>query len=479
MSGFGALSSLSVRALHNGNEPGITGVMPLRDDETWRIRDPVHGLIVFGGSGDGERDETDRIAWRLLDTREFQRLRRIRQLGFSDLVFPGATHSRFAHSVGVYHTARLLADVIACRQGGRDPERERVALLAALLHDIGHGPFSHVFESVGEEGPGEEHEDWGAEIVNGETEVNCVLREVDETLPGQVAALLKADVPTDIYASIVSSQLDADRLDYVRRDRLATGVNFAHIDCDWLFDCLDVGTITIGEQEPYEVPCFFLDPKGLHIAEEYLEARFRLYRMVYMHKTTRAAEKMLEIVLARASVVGKDATQDNPLLRYLTASDPALGAYLALDDSTVWAALATLAEENYPGISGIAGRLRDRQLYKCVDIGTRGEPGGNLHGRFRKALKESAIPRRDDVLYDDPTVTPYKLYDFLSTSALNKVLVKPRSDMPEPVDVLDHSPTVRALESMQRRRLTRIYAPDAETADDIRNLLREVEDAGR
>ena len=480
MSGLRVLSPFSgIHGLHHGNEPGILGVMASHDNETRRIRDPVHGLIVFGGSGDSERDETDRIAWRLLDTREFQRLRRIRQLGFSDLVFPGATHSRFAHSIGVYHTARFLADIIARRQGRRDAERERVALLAALLHDIGHGPFSHVFESVGEEGPRKGHEDWGAEIVKGKTEVNCVLREIDKTLPGEVAALLKADVPTDIYASIVSSQLDADRLDYVRRDRLATGVNFAHIDCDWLFDCLDVGTITIGEQEPYEVPCFFLNPKGLHIAEEYLEARFRLYRMVYMHKTTRAAEKMLETVLARVNMADSSATQGDPLLQYLTASTPTLGAYLALDDSAIWAALAILAEENFPGISEIARRLRNRQLYKCVDVGTRGEPGGNFLGRFRKALKGSAIPRRDEVLYDDPTVTPYKLYDFLSTSALNKVLVKPRSDMPEPVDVLDHSPTVQVLKSMQHRRLTRIYAPDAETADAIRNLLREVEDAGR
>ena len=120
----------------------------MNDKETQRIRDPVHGLIVFGGGNDAHQNETDRIAWRLLNTREFQRLRRIRQLGFSDLVYPGATHSRLAHAIGVYHTARRLIEVIRRRQDEthEDKERERVVLLAALLHDIGHGPFSHVFE---------------------------------------------------------------------------------------------------------------------------------------------------------------------------------------------------------------------------------------------------------------------------------------------------------------------------------------------
>jgi len=124
----------------------------VKNREVQRIRDPVHGLIVFGGGSDPHQNETDRIAWRLLNTREFQRLRRIRQLGFSDLVFPGATHSRFAHSVGVYHVARQIVDVVERRRREQnkqpDKERARVVLLAALLHDIGHGPFSHVFEEV-------------------------------------------------------------------------------------------------------------------------------------------------------------------------------------------------------------------------------------------------------------------------------------------------------------------------------------------
>ena len=233
---------------------------------TQRIRDPVHGLIVFGGGTEPHRNETDLIAWRLLNTLEFQRLRRIRQLGFSDLVFPGATHSRFAHSVGVYHMARRLADVIARRLSGeRDLDRERVALLAALLHDIGHGPFSHAFEAAaGAAGLRRRHEEWSAEIVRENTNVNRVLREADETLPEKIGTLLREDDRKDIYSAIVSSQFDADRLDYIQRDRLMTGVEFGHIDRDWLLDCLEVGAVTVGTDDPlevpFEVPCLYLGP---------------------------------------------------------------------------------------------------------------------------------------------------------------------------------------------------------------------------
>ena len=439
-----------------------------------RIRDPVHGLIVFGGK-DKHRSETDGIAWKLLNTREFQRLRRIRQLGFSDLVYPGATHSRFAHSIGVYHTARRLVDVIARRQGEKhDPDRARVALLAALLHDVGHGPFSHAFEVAATAADlSRRHEDWSAEIIQGNTEVNRVLREVDGHLPGEIGTLLKEEDSKDIFAAVVSSQFDADRLDYIQRDRLMAGVEFGHFDSDWLFDCLEVGSITMGEQTPYEAPCLFLGPKGVQVAEEYLEARYRLYRMVYMHKTTRAAEKMLEALLqtATSELEDDELAKREPVLRYFVS--PSLDSYLALDDASVWAALAIYAECGNPRVSRLAGRLRDRDLYKCVDIGVRDRTNGNLYLRFRRKLEERSAEENEDLLFDDPTVMPYRWYDFDDASALNKVLVKTREDMNEPEDIAEESPIVKALQG--RERIQRVYAPDSAKADELANMLKEMD----
>ena len=444
---------------------------------TNRIRDPVHGLIVFGGSGEPHRDETDRIAWDLLNTREFQRLRRIGQLGFFDLVFPGATHSRFAHSVGVYHLARRLARVIARWEGAaHDPERERVALLAALLHDVGHGPFSHSFEAAtGGLGAHRRHEEWSAEIILGDTALNRVLRAVDNALPEQIGRLLTDEDPKDIYGAIVSSQFDADRLDYIQRDRLMTGVEFGHIDLDWLFDCLEVGKIVVGGMNPFEAPCLYLGPKGVQVAEEYLEARFRLYRMVYMHKTARAAEKMLEALLGAviSDGGGEEAVRREPLLRFLTSERPSLGSYLALDDAAVWAAFSTWIDANLSErVSDLAGRLRDRELYKCVDIGVLDGQGEDLFGRFRRRLDESSLGWRGEVLFDDTAVTPYEWYDFDDASALNKVLVKTAGEGNGPRDIASVSDVVKALRPESR--IQRAYVPRPDQAEELERILKDV-----
>ena len=459
---------------------GVWGTMG--DDRKQRVRDPVHGLIVFGG-GDRHGNETDRIAWRLLDTREFQRLRRIRQLGFADLVYPGATHTRFAHSIGVYHVARRLVDVIARHRGSEhDGDRARVALLAALLHDVGHGPFSHVFESAAKAvmKQAKRHEDWSAEIVRGDTEVNRVLREEDPQLPDQVATLLKEEEAKDIYAAVVSSQFDADRIDYIQRDRMMTGVQFGHVDIDWLLDSLEVGSVTIGEPgNDVPVPCLYLGAKGLAIAEEYLVARVRLHWTVYMHKTTRSAEKMLESLLHAAafSLRGSALAHREPVLRYLTSEKPGLAEYLRLDDGTVWAALAEYAEcRQHPRVAELAHRLRDRNLYKCLEIGSRDRGNGNLYLRFRRALKERNDPWLDGLLFDEDKITSYVWHDFDNdASALNKVLVKIDSDRDEPQDIVEVSYIVRALhEGRLGHRLQRVYAPDQDVAAELDKILKEV-----
>jgi HD superfamily phosphohydrolase len=157
-----------------------------------RIRDPLHNLIEF------RADEFENAMWRAVETRSFQRLRRVKQLGFSDLVFPGATHSRLAHSVGVFHTARQLMRVIEEHMGSRsfEPTRAHVALAASLIHDLGHGPFSHSFEDVGRRLglQGADHEYvTDALIRNGE--VTEALRPLGSGFASDVADVIKRSGP--------------------------------------------------------------------------------------------------------------------------------------------------------------------------------------------------------------------------------------------------------------------------------------------
>ena len=233
-----------------------------------RIRDPLHDLIEFRNC------ELERTLWNVVETRAFQRLRRIKQLGFSDLVYPGASHSRFAHSIGVFHTARQLMDVVR-RDGTRDERsKEEKALAAALVHDLGHGPFSHAFEKVGKR--------LDLKLANHEAVSDALIRngEVAEVLNGQfgshwaddVADILKKDGQKTVHHAVVSSQFDADRLDYMRRDRLMTGTQHAAIDFTWLIANLEIGSVTFGvDDSPIgQIETFVLGPKAIHAAEAYV-----------------------------------------------------------------------------------------------------------------------------------------------------------------------------------------------------------------
>jgi uncharacterized protein len=377
-----------------------------------RIRDPLHNLVEFPA------DQFHDTIWRVIQTREFQRLRRIKQLGFSELVYPGANHSRFVHSIGVFHTARRLMQIIREHQEVKDWQdtRAKAALAASLVHDLGHGPYSHAFENVGKRLslPMAKHERITDLLVRS-GEVGTVLNGFMNGFASEVADVIAKAGPTNIYSAVVSSQFDADRLDYMRRDRLMTGTHHGAIDFEWLLSNLDVGTVPYGSDatKAGEIETFVLGPKALHAAETYLLGLFQLYATVYFHKATRGAEKIFTELLARLfelvlhGSVDKTGLNDrHPLIRFAKSPDD-LRSALALDDSAVGGALVMMTEAEDGLISDFAGRLRDRRLFKCIDVrekikekwGSRGT-GKTKGTRASKREEQRSLPKRESVSSD-------------------------------------------------------------------------------
>lgn len=348
----------------------------------------------------------DQLAWRLIATPEFQRLRRIRQLGVAEFVFPGATHTRFAHSIGVFHTARTLITIIRREIRERvDERRAEVAVIAALLHDLGHGPFSHTFEGVQKSrGAARKHEHWTADIIlNAEGGIRGLLEGHRAGFAEEVATLLAAEDPTDIYHAVVSSSFDADRLDYLRRDRLMTGTGAGAIDFDWLMEHIRVRPIEIdaadegASADAVLVQTFCLDSKALPAAEQFLLARYTLHEQVYFHKATRCIESMISRLLRLVSdmaktpdiaLVATGLSVDHALLRFFAASQPSVQDYLALDDMVITAALDAMRKAENEDIAELAARLRQRDLYKTLDLRAFGEDEGKQTQWARRIDRE-------------------------------------------------------------------------------------------
>lgn len=418
-----------------------------------------------------ERNDRDQLALRLINTQEFQRLRRIKQLGLSEFVFPGATHTRFAHSIGVFNNARRLVDLVERQTGKKDPQRALETCLTALLHDLGHGPFSHTFEKAQKKiHRQKKHEEWSADIIsNPEGEISKILGPV---LATSIASRLKKKDPSDIFDSIVASQFDADRLDYLRRDRHATGVEIGGVDFEWLLDALRVGEITVSHEndEIYTVPGLYLSEKGLRAAEGYLLARFHLYEQVYLHKATRCMESMLEQLLVSASKEVKAGSQsclfltkDSALTPFLAGQELSTAQYCALDDFTLWASITAWCSSTNTSIAEMARRLANRRLYKCVDIGRLQQRGSSEHAlmRFKKAIREYQIANPDHILLEDTVaLSPYTLHGYDEPGALQKVLIgKDEGGDKDPQDVASRSTIVGSLE---RVTIFRMYVEDEE-----------------
>lgn len=374
------------------------------------FRDPIHNLIAF------EDTPCDRLLLDLLDTREVQRLRRIKQMGMTELVFPGANHSRFAHSLGVLHTARLFLEQLERVSGHKLPEEQRAFLLAAaLVHDIGHGPFSHAFEQV----TGQRHEAFTHAILQDEaTQVHQTLRAFDRDMPRRLALFFDedadegqrtADLPPYL-AHIVAGQLDADRCDYLLRDSHATGTNYGTFDLAWMLAQLRPDPT--GKR-------FYLTRKGLSAAETYLFARFHMYRTVYYHKTSRAAEVMLkllfrrlkELIVAHGTEVGISTE-----FREFFSSQIRLTSYLDFDDHTITGLLKECSLSQDAILRQLGDGLLNRRLYKALDVSAMVPAlefsrivAFNL--RVTERLAQLGLDARYSFVEDSASDTPYEPYN--------------------------------------------------------------------
>lgn len=313
--------------------------------------DPLHGAIHLDGSIPAEALIID-----LIDLAAFQRLRRIRQLGPAFLTFHGAESSRFTHSLGVLHLARLALRHLE-RNHPQIGERRLLLYAAALLHDVGHGPLSH----SGEEMFGLSHEAWSARVIREDQNVRDRLEAEGQGTAEEVAQLLERSSGKDpAIRALVSSQLDCDRLDYLLRDSHSTGTSYGQLDLDRLLAGLVVapdGSLAV-------------HPRGLLAVEHYLVVRQLMYRSVYNHRLNVVCNWLLKRAIAVARRLGPQRVwADGPMADWLWRADNlSLISFLANDDVRTFYHLCRWQEEGPPELSDPCARLLNRRLLKALDV---------------------------------------------------------------------------------------------------------------
>lgn len=246
-----------------------------RTDEPKVLRDPVHGYIHVD----------QQVVWDCINDKWFQRLRRIKQMAGAHMVYHGAEHSRFSHSLGVYEIARRMGEEVADIKDALSP-RERVVLqLAGLLHDIGHGPYSHSFEEVS----GISHESLTCRIIEENTSITKILENASHGLSKEVADVIRHQSRNPLLPALISSQLDADRMDYLLRDTYFTGTSYGLFDLERILRTLRV----------HDGQKVVVKQSGMYAVENYIMARYHMYWQVYYHPVCRCHAVMLKSLFQR------------------------------------------------------------------------------------------------------------------------------------------------------------------------------------
>jgi hypothetical protein len=308
------------------------------------FRDPLYGYIHV----DYE------LLMNIINSSLFQRLRRVRQLSGVQMVFHGAEHSRFSHSLGVYEIANRFL-TIPDIGSALDDRSKMVFLCAALLHDIGHGAYSHAFEDVFKVN----HETIGASLIMENQELRRLLDAVDDMFASDVASVILKKKKFPLIEQLISSQLDVDRLDYLERDAYFTGTAYGHIDLDRL-----IRVIYIRKGK------LVFKYSGIHAIENYLIARYHMYWQVYYHAVSRAYEVNLEKIYSRVKdllLSGFQFKGDVEPLKGVIGNPKDLENYIRIDDYYINGLIASFTRSDDAILKSLANDFLNRRIWGYIN----------------------------------------------------------------------------------------------------------------
>ena len=311
------------------------------------FRDPVHNYITVNHP----------VIYDLINSKEFQRLRRVKQVSTTVFTFHGAEHSRFSHCLGVYEIARRVTEIFDTKFPEIwDTNEDLLTMVAALLHDVGHGAYSHTFEKLFDT----DHEAITQEIITSpDTEVNAILRQVSPDFPEKVASVINHTYHNKQVVQLISSQIDCDRMDYLLRDSYYSGANYGQFDLTRILRVI----------RPTKDSIVF-EYNGMHAVEDYIVSRFQMYMQVYFHPASRAMEVLLQNLLKRAKYLyhidNHFFEKTSPNLIPFLANQASLADYLSLDDGVMNTYFQAWISAEDDILADLASRFVNRKVFKSV-----------------------------------------------------------------------------------------------------------------
>lgn len=418
--------------------------------------DPVYGPIQLNLS-----DPTDSLLAQIIDTREFQRLRRIRQMGSAWLTFHGAEHSRFSHSIGALFVAKKILTHLANNSPEINNHKTEI-LVSALIHDIGHGPFSHTSEKL----TGFSHEFWTKRIIEENSEINSLLKKHNTDLPKKIISLFEYKAKPAYLSQIISSYVDCDRLDYLQRDSFFVGVPYGLTGSDRIISSLEI--------DEASKRLVIKESSGLDAIIHYLHARYSMYQQVYQHKKNLACDFMLRKIISRLK-------ENNPknisseLKDWLNIDNKSqekisLESYLRIDDYYLTTNIQEWAHENSTEsvLKDLCYSFITRKIFKSLEF--RNEIEKNRIDDFLKLARSLAKNKNLDPNYyiglEESASKPYEPYEVSSDKTSKAILIKQYNGSLK--ELSEVSGLVKALSQEKIVKTCLIFKTELE--DDIKNI---------